>query len=205
MALAFQTGSDANVVERCRDAWPSGGAGDDRDYRLEGWAKAEVNASWRGGTTITCAVFRVEIDSTPMLKGLPGDRCCCPYWGHCPEGGLVFTFEDREGVHEAGDAFYAPAGGPSARLRRHRVCAVQPDGRVADRLREDRYRYGEDQVPLGHRRSGCRPGGDGARPGRLTRVDRTYRPIVPCRFGTPARRAERFAAGFSRRTEGCRF
>jgi quercetin dioxygenase-like cupin family protein len=62
------------------------------------------------GYTINFAAFKVEIDSTPMLKGLPGDRCSCPHWGYVLKGRVVFTFEDREDVHEAGDAFYVPAG-----------------------------------------------------------------------------------------------
>jgi hypothetical protein len=62
------------------------------------------------GYTINFAAFKVEIDSTPMLKGLPDDRCSCPHWGYVLKGRVVFTFEDREEVHEAGDAFYVPAG-----------------------------------------------------------------------------------------------
>jgi hypothetical protein len=62
------------------------------------------------GYTINFAAFKVEIDSTPMLKGLPDDRCSCPHWGYVLKGRVVFTFEDREDVHEAGDAFYVPAG-----------------------------------------------------------------------------------------------
>src|SRR3954454_22666885 len=62
------------------------------------------------GQTINFVRFNVDVDSTPMLKGLPGDRCPCPHWGYVFTGRVVFTFDDHEEVHEAGDAFYVPGG-----------------------------------------------------------------------------------------------
>jgi hypothetical protein len=62
------------------------------------------------GYTVNFATFKVQMDSTPMLKGLPGDRCSCPHWGYVLTGRVVFTFDDHEEVHQAGDAFYMPAG-----------------------------------------------------------------------------------------------
>ena len=62
------------------------------------------------GYNIGFVSFKVDVDSTPMLKGLPDDRCPCPHWGYVFEGRVTFTFEDCEEVHEAGDAFYAPGG-----------------------------------------------------------------------------------------------
>jgi hypothetical protein len=56
------------------------------------------------------ARFAVDVDSTPMLKGLPGDRCTCPHWGFVCKGKVTYTFDDREEVHEAGGAFYLPGG-----------------------------------------------------------------------------------------------
>jgi hypothetical protein len=68
---------------------------------------------WRGdagGHVVNFVRFAVAVDTTPMLEGLPGDRCLCSHWGHVVEGRLVFTFDDRTEVHEAGDAFYPPGG-----------------------------------------------------------------------------------------------
>jgi uncharacterized cupin superfamily protein len=62
------------------------------------------------GYTINFATFKVDLDSTPMLKGLAGDRCTCPHWGYVLKGKVTYTFDDHEEVHEAGDAFYVPAG-----------------------------------------------------------------------------------------------
>ena len=71
--------------------------------------------------------FREDIDATPLLKGLPDDRCQCPHWGYVVKGRMTMRFGDREEVFEAGDAFYAPPGHvPVAARARHRDRAVQP-------------------------------------------------------------------------------
>lgn len=62
------------------------------------------------GYTINFATFKVDLDSIPMLKGLPGDRCTCPHWGYVLKGKVTHTFDDHEETHEAGDAFYVPGG-----------------------------------------------------------------------------------------------
>jgi hypothetical protein len=62
------------------------------------------------GYAVNIVAFKVDMDSTPMLKGLPDDRCPCPHWGYVFKGRVIFTFGDREEVHEAGDAFYVPGG-----------------------------------------------------------------------------------------------
>jgi hypothetical protein len=54
--------------------------------------------------------FRQDIDATPLLKGLPDNRCQCPHWGYVITGRLTMRFADHEEVFEAGDAWYAPPG-----------------------------------------------------------------------------------------------
>jgi hypothetical protein len=54
--------------------------------------------------------FRQDIDATPLLRGLPDDRCQCPHWGYVIKGKLTMRFADHEEIYEAGDAFYAPPG-----------------------------------------------------------------------------------------------
>ncbi len=76
--------------------------------------------------------FREDIDHTPLLRGLPDDKCQCPHWGYVIKGRLTFRFGDREEVFEAGDAFYAPPG--------HVPVSNQPDSQYlqfspADELR----------------------------------------------------------------------
>ena len=62
------------------------------------------------GYTVNFVTFRQDVDATPLLKGLPGDRCPCPHWGYVLKGRLTYRFADREEVFEAGDAFYLPPG-----------------------------------------------------------------------------------------------
>ena len=62
------------------------------------------------GYTVSFLTFRQDLDQTPLLKGLPDDRCQCPHWGYVTKGSLTFRFADHDEVFEAGDAFYLPPG-----------------------------------------------------------------------------------------------
>jgi hypothetical protein len=63
-----------------------------------------------GRYTVNFTTFRQDIDATPLLKGLPDDRCQCPHWGYVTKGRVTYRFPDREEVYEAGDAYYVPPG-----------------------------------------------------------------------------------------------
>jgi hypothetical protein len=60
--------------------------------------------------TVNFVTFRQDVDATPLLRGLPDDRCQCPHWGYVLKGRLTYRYGDRDEVVEAGDAFYAPPG-----------------------------------------------------------------------------------------------
>jgi hypothetical protein len=62
------------------------------------------------GYTVNFVTFRQDIDGTPLLKGLPDDKCQCPHWGYVLKGRFTYQFADHEEVFEAGDAFYLPPG-----------------------------------------------------------------------------------------------
>jgi mannose-6-phosphate isomerase-like protein (cupin superfamily) len=62
------------------------------------------------GYTINIVRFNQDLDATPLLKGLPDDRCHSPHWGYVLEGRLTFRVDDHEEIFEAGDAFYLPPG-----------------------------------------------------------------------------------------------
>jgi hypothetical protein len=62
------------------------------------------------GYTVNFLTFRQDMDQTPLLKGLPDNRCQCPHWGYVTKGRLTFRFAEREEVYEAGDAFYLEPG-----------------------------------------------------------------------------------------------
>lgn len=60
--------------------------------------------------TVDFVTFRENVDHTPLLKGLPDDRCQCHHWGYVFKGQLTFRYADRDEVYEAGDAYYTPPG-----------------------------------------------------------------------------------------------
>src|SRR5436190_5388120 len=62
------------------------------------------------GYTVNFVTFHEDVDATPLLKGLPDDRCQCPHWGYVVSGALHFRFADREETFKAGDAYYLPPG-----------------------------------------------------------------------------------------------
>jgi len=62
------------------------------------------------GYTIQFVSFLGDADGTPLLKGLPDDRCHCAHWGYVLAGRLTYRFADHDEVFEAGDAFYLPPG-----------------------------------------------------------------------------------------------
>jgi hypothetical protein len=62
------------------------------------------------GYTVNFVTFQADVDGTPLLKGLPDDRCQCPHWGYVVSGAVTFRYADRDEVCVAGDAFYTPPG-----------------------------------------------------------------------------------------------
>lgn len=62
------------------------------------------------GYVVNFVEFRQDINATPLMKGLPDDRCQCPHWGYVVKGALTMQYPDRVEVYEAGEAFYAPPG-----------------------------------------------------------------------------------------------
>ena len=60
--------------------------------------------------TVGFETFREDADATPLLRGLPDDRCQSPHWGYVVRGRLTFRYPDRDEVYEAGDAYHAPPG-----------------------------------------------------------------------------------------------
>jgi hypothetical protein len=62
------------------------------------------------GYTVSFTSVLEDIDATPLMKGLPDDRCQCPHWGYVLKGKMTARYADRDEVYEAGDAFYSPPG-----------------------------------------------------------------------------------------------
>ena len=105
--------------------------------------------------TVNFLTFGQTIDATPLLSGLPDDRCSCPHWGYVFKGRITYRFAGHDEVFEAGDAFHVPDGTHADRRRRNRVRAVQPEPRTSDSHgRDDEERTGARH---GHRRRPGRP------------------------------------------------
>jgi len=67
-------------------------------------------AEW-GDMAVRWARVPAGTDMTPVLEGLPGDRCPSPHWGVVLEGEIKLSFADgHEEVARAGEAYFWPAG-----------------------------------------------------------------------------------------------
>ena len=78
--------------------------------KFEDYGPVEERFGEFDGYNVSFVTFKQAIDGTPMLKGLPDDRCQCPHWGYVLKGKVTFRFADHEETYETGDAFYAPPG-----------------------------------------------------------------------------------------------
>ena len=67
------------------------------------------DAEW-GNMNVAFEGFPKGMDTTPLFKGLPDDRCQCPHWGYLFRGRMRVKFTDREEVISAGEAYYLPPG-----------------------------------------------------------------------------------------------
>jgi len=82
----------------------------DRVAEIDDYGVVEERHEDVNGTTIQFLTFREDVDSAPLLRGLPDDHCNCPHWGYVFKGKVSFDLADREEVYEAGDAFYLSHG-----------------------------------------------------------------------------------------------
>jgi hypothetical protein len=54
--------------------------------------------------------FPPGLDTAPLFKGLPDDRCQCPHWGYVVRGRMRVRYAEREEVLSAGDVYHLPPG-----------------------------------------------------------------------------------------------
>jgi hypothetical protein len=62
------------------------------------------------GYTVAFEKYTADIDLSPLMKGLPGDRCQAAHWGYVISGKVTFRTRSGEETFEAGDAYYVPPG-----------------------------------------------------------------------------------------------
>jgi mannose-6-phosphate isomerase-like protein (cupin superfamily) len=67
------------------------------------------DAEW-GDMHVEFSTLHKKLDVTPLLKGLPNDRCQCPHWGYVLKGRMIMRNKDREEIANVGDAYYMAPG-----------------------------------------------------------------------------------------------
>ena len=66
-------------------------------------------ADW-GDMHVQFATLHKKLDVTPLLKGLPNDRCQSPHWGYVLKGRMIIRNKDGEEIANVGDAYYMAPG-----------------------------------------------------------------------------------------------
>ena len=76
---------------------------------LEAGGVSSRQAEW-GEMNVALERFPAGLDTTPLFKGLPDDRCQCPHWGYILKGRIRVKYADRDEILNAGDAYYLAPG-----------------------------------------------------------------------------------------------
>jgi hypothetical protein len=63
-----------------------------------------------GNINVSLESFPAGMDTAPIFKGLPDDRCQCPHWGYLIQGRMRVLYKDHEEVVESGEAYYLAPG-----------------------------------------------------------------------------------------------
>ena len=79
-----------------------------------------------GGMNVGLESFPAGLDTAPLFRGLPDDRCQCPHWGYVIRGRLRVSYGDREEVLAAGDAYYLAPGHTIAMLEPSEIVEFSP-------------------------------------------------------------------------------
>ena len=67
-------------------------------------------ADW-GGQRVLHVTLPAGLDATPLLAGLPDDRCQCPHWGLLLKGRVRVNYTNGTSeTLQAGDFWYLPPG-----------------------------------------------------------------------------------------------
>ena len=92
-------------------------------YQGDGIVLREVE--W-GEMNVGLESFPAGLDTAPIFRGLPDDRCQCPHWGHVVRGKMRVRYADREEVLAAGDAYYLAPGHTIAMLEPSEIVEFSP-------------------------------------------------------------------------------
>ena len=76
-------------------------------YESDGIVLHEVE--W-GEMNVGLEAFPAGLDTAPIFRGLPDDRCQCPHWGYVVRGKMRVRYADHDEVLAAGDAYHLAPG-----------------------------------------------------------------------------------------------
>lgn len=62
------------------------------------------------GMAICLIRLEAGVRTDELFKGLPGNRCQCPHWGHIISGTMRVHSADGAGTYEAGESYHWAAG-----------------------------------------------------------------------------------------------
>ena len=68
-----------------------------------------LEAQW-GDVNLALEQFPAGLETAPLFKGLPDDRCQSPHWGYVVRGRVRVLYNDHEEILMGGDAYYLAPG-----------------------------------------------------------------------------------------------
>ena len=74
---------------------------------LEAGAASIKGIDW-GEQQVAIVTVPAGTDFSPLLKGLPNDRCQGPHWGYVLKGRIRIQYGDGDEVLTAGHVYYLP-------------------------------------------------------------------------------------------------
>ena len=95
-------------------------------------------ADW-GAMRVAVVSIPAGTDITPLLKGLPNDRCQGPHWGYVLKGRLRVLYEHGEDLLHGGDFYYMPPGHTAVAEEDTEFLEVAPPGLHDDFLAAARH------------------------------------------------------------------
>ena len=81
----------------------------DMPVAVDGQGVVIRQADW-GELTVSLERFPAGLDTAPIFRGLPDDRCQCAHWGYVVSGRIRLVYADHEEVVAAGDAYHLTPG-----------------------------------------------------------------------------------------------
>ena len=112
---------------------------------FEAGAAYSRDAQW-GDMNVAFEGFPAGMDTRPLFKGLPEDRCQCPHWGVVLKGRLRALYASSEEVITSGQAYYLAPGHNVVIEEDCELIEFSPQGRVPADAASRRPQYAGQSV-----------------------------------------------------------